>query len=74
MSSKLTQETLKTAIEGAINNEIDRVTQELIVEAQTKMAARIPEIVAGISLRVHKMFSVQHMRDEMVIHVKLEEK
>lgn len=72
MAAAFTEESLKRAIESAINQEIEKAVKEAIDGAKMHLDREIARIVSTVSLQVAKQFSIQYLRDEIVIHVRLE--
>ena len=68
----ITEETLPKLIEKAVFREVELLVAEYVREAQARMAQRIPEIVASVSLRVHKQISIERMGTDLVIHVRVD--
>ena len=73
MASQITSDLLERAIRSAVDAEIKAEVDKAVEEACARVKNRIPDIIASVTLRVHKVFSYQRVGDEMLIHVKLED-
>ncbi len=57
------------AIQGLIAKEVDAAVKEAVERVESK----VPELVAGVALRVFGTFDVTQMRDMIQIQVRLED-
>jgi hypothetical protein len=62
------------AIQGAIKMTIEDETTRLIEEAQKKLAAQIPTIVAGVALQLMKVADMHVIGDRLTITIALKER
>jgi len=60
------------AVRQAIKAEIERAVKIETEKAKAELDARIPQIVAGLAIKVMKYVSVERLRDELVIHIRME--
>lgn len=70
---KVTEDTLKRLINEAIEKHIEEEVAAAIEEAKQRVEAKIPQIVAGVTLQVFKAFDIEHMADRLLITVRLEQ-
>ncbi len=59
-------------IQCAIKLALEQEVEKALARAKADLDKRIPELVAGLALHVAKNFSVQNLRDELIIHVRLD--
>jgi len=73
--NELTLASLENAIRRAVNDEVARVTKKHMDAARSAIAEEldraVPELIAGITLRLAKNFSIVQMRDELAITVSI---
>ena len=74
MAQSITTDKLEKLINAAIQTLIDQEVRLAVEDAHRRIDNKIPDIIAGVSLRVLKQFSVAHLNDEMVIHVRIEKR
>ena len=61
-----------SAVRAVISKRLDEECKKAIAEAQEKIEDSVAEIVASISMRLMKRVSFEYMRNELIIHVKME--
>ena len=59
-------------IAEAINNLIEEAVKDAVEKGKVDLERRIPEIVAGLSIRVMKNVQMRYGQDEIVIRVAME--
>ena len=69
-----TDNQLELAIRRAINERLTEITQEEVEEVKKRLEKKVPEIIAGVALRLQQNFNVMQMQNEMVLQVRLEMK
>ena len=60
------------AVKQAIKAEIERAVKIETEKAKAELDARIPQIVAGLAIKVMKYVSVERLRDELLIKIRME--
>jgi hypothetical protein len=63
---------IQPAIENVLKSQIEEEVKIAIANAKYQLDKRIPEIVAGLSIRVMNRISMESLRDEIVIHVRMD--
>ena len=58
----------------AINNLIEEAVKDAVEKAKVDLDRRIPEIVAGLSIRVMRNVQMRYGPDEIVIRVAMRER
>lgn len=71
--SVLTVGRLEASIRDALKKEIELIVAEETKRAQEAIQRKAADIAASIALRMTRFISVQSLRDEILIHVKLED-
>ena len=61
------------AVKKAIEFEVEKVTKELVEKAKEELSKRIPQIVAGMSIKMMEHVSMRHMGTELIISVKMDD-
>lgn len=70
--SQAFEDQMMAAVQAVISKRLDEECKKAIVDAQKKIEESVAEIVASISLRLMKRVSFEYMRDEIIVHVKME--
>lgn len=60
------------AVQGVISKRLEEECEKAIEEAKKRIEESVADIVASISLRIMKRVSFEYMRDELLVHVKME--
>ena len=63
---------LKDNIEAVITMEVAEAVKLAIAKAKSDLDRRVPEIVAGLVIRVMQRVSMESLRDELLIHIRME--
>ena len=63
---------LTRSIEDAIQLEIERAVKTAVDNAKAELTRRVPEIVAGLAIRIMQRVSMESLRDELIIHVRMD--
>ena len=63
---------IQPAIENVLKSQIEEEVKIAIANAKYQLDKRIPEIVAGLSIRVMNRISMESLRDEILIHVPMD--
>jgi hypothetical protein len=63
---------IEEAIGKAVKMEIDRAVKTATENAKAELDRRVPEIVAGLAINVMKSVSMERLRNELLIHVRME--
>lgn len=61
------------AIRQAVEHEIEKAVVVETERAKRELDRRIPEIVSGLAIRVMERVSIETLRHELLIHVKMED-
>jgi len=73
-SSKTFLEGLEGAVQLVIDKEIKRISEEVEEEAVKRLKQRIAQVVAGVGIQMAKRISFESMKQEILIHVSMEDK
>ena len=72
MESPMSDNMFSDAVKKAIEIEVERLTKELVEKAKEELSRKIPQIVAGMSIKMMEHVSMRHMGTELVISVKMD--
>ena len=64
---------METAIRKAVNDRISELTAQEVAEAQKRIAQKVPEIIAGITLSLMKSMSMERFGEELRVTLKIQE-
>lgn len=65
------EQAIKAAIDHVLKEEVEKEVKALVEQARERLEKRIPEMVAGLALRVQKNFSVERLGETLHIRVSL---
>lgn len=58
-------------IKQAVKIEVEREVKKAIEAAKDELDRRVPEVVAGLSIKIMERVSFERMQNELVIHVQM---
>jgi hypothetical protein len=71
----MTYDNFKTEVELAVSQAIQRqitiIKNDIIEKAKTEFTEEIQKLVGDVALSVVKMYSIEHIGGELLIHVKI---
>ncbi len=65
-------DSIVSSVQAVIKMQIEEAVKIAINNAKYELDRRIPEIVAGIAIHAMKRISMESLRDEIVIHIRME--
>ena len=68
------EDVLGIAVKAALNERINELVEAEVKKAQDKIARLVPEIVAGIALRMQSQLSFERMGTDIRIIIRLDDK
>lgn len=72
MAHYLNQKAIEEVLSRALQADVDAAMDKVIVEAQKNLETALRKEVASIVMRLHKMYSVEMGREEIIIRVRNE--
>jgi len=65
---------IEKAIEQAMRSEIEKAVAVAVQNAKNELDRRVPEIVAGLAIKLMERVSMTRLQNELCIHISLEDK
>jgi len=65
---------IEEAIRQAVKIEIERAVKTATENAKAELDRRVPEIVAGLAIKVMEHVSMERLQNELLIHVRMEKR
>lgn len=65
---------IEEAIRRAVKMEIDRAVKTETENAKAELDRRVPEIVAGLAIKIMEHVSMERLQNELLIHVCMEKR
>ena len=63
---------IEEAIKEAVTIEIERAVKTATENAKAELDRRVPEIVAGLAIKIMVHVSMKRLQNELLIHVRME--
>jgi hypothetical protein len=70
--SKVFEDQMMAAVQAVISERLEEECKKAILDAKKKVEESVAEIVASVSVRLLKQVSIEYMRNELIVHVKME--
>ena len=72
--STLFEKSLLKVFNSAIEERLQKESEEAINEATKRVRSKLAETIAAISISIVKRVSIEHYRNEIIVHIKMEDK
>lgn len=63
---------MEKAISQAVKIEIERAVKTATENAKAELDRRVPEIVAGLAIKIMEHVSMERLQNELLIHVRMD--
>lgn len=74
LTKQAMEDVLGLAVKNAVKERINELVEAEVKKAQDKIARLVPEIVAGIALRMESQLSFERMGTDIRILIRLDDK
>jgi len=71
-TSNIFESEIVDAVHSVISKRVKEECRKAIDEAHVRIEEKLSEIVASISLNIMKQVSFEHLRNELIVHVKIQ--